>query len=258
MRFNLRMLILLVSLLTGILSNSFSQASVVNITSDTSSISASADACDMYNNSTCSYSSTVNNVSGSNPFIASLDYAPSSGGFNAYAHADINSTISLSTNLLTGSGNTHAHVYMPSNGGYSSAYASSAVILNFSLTSQSNFSLLLNGNTYDPMMGTYNYGSNIFNLSSVSTVGACNGWAMAFSQINSNINKSGLIPACDFKLTVSASAGPTWPTNSGGASYSYSLQFTPVAAPVPLPAAFWLFVSGLLGLMSVGRKYKSA
>ncbi len=40
---------------------------------------------------------------------------------------------------------------------------------------------------------------------------------------------------------------PTWLTSNPG----YSLEFSPNVTPVPLPAAAWLFGSGLLGLMGI-------
>ncbi len=51
----------------------------------------------------------------------------------------------------------------------------------------------------------------------------------------------------------------TWTTKSVGGfvTSAYTMDFTP-AAPVPVPAAAWLFGSGLLGLAGAARRRRSA
>ena len=50
--------------------------------------------------------------------------------------------------------------------------------------------------------------------------------------------------------------GPFGDATGGGAGYNANFNFT--APAVPVPAAVWLFGSGLLGLVGVARRRKAA
>lgn len=86
----------------------------------------------------------------------------------------------------------------------------------------------------------------------------------------SDIDTNSLTIDGDFVLAVSADGGTTWTggdINSGSEFTSpeantYAVHFTGIGgteivvdlAPVPVPAAVWLFGSGLLGLVGVARR----
>ena len=59
-----------------------------------------------------------------------------------------------------------------------------------------------------------------------------------------------------FTLTYDAHVPLNDPSNFGGVAYSLSLEGT--VSAVPVPAAVWLFGSGLLGLVGVARRKKQA
>lgn len=59
-----------------------------------------------------------------------------------------------------------------------------------------------------------------------------------------------------YTLTYSATVLEGSPSNFGGSQYLLSLTGT--VSAVPVPAAIWLFGSGLLGLVGVARRRKAA
>ncbi len=61
-------------------------------------------------------------------------------------------------------------------------------------------------------------------------------------------------PAHTYRLYMHASAGDIG--DAGGVSMSHNMVFVPDPSTVPIPAAFWLLGSGLLGLIGIRRRYK--
>lgn len=61
-----------------------------------------------------------------------------------------------------------------------------------------------------------------------------------------------------YTLTYAAVVPQADPSNFGGVAYELNLVGTVGAAVVPVPAAVWLFGSGLLGLVGVARRRTSA
>jgi hypothetical protein len=51
---------------------------------------------------------------------------------------------------------------------------------------------------------------------------------------------------------------PTGSFSGGGSSHLATGHYLIMASPVPIPAAVWLFSSGLLGLISIARRKKAA
>jgi hypothetical protein len=86
------------------------------------------------------------------------------------------------------------------------------------------------------------YGDNYGGQLAVSASGTAGGAALAFYEFTQNVSTRTSVP------TVSSYAG-TWSLSATG-----DLMYTVGAAAVPLPAAVWLFGSGILGLAGVARR----
>jgi len=84
-------------------------------------------------------------------------------------------------------------------------------------------------------------------------------WGTGFSNGVANFTWSGVYGAAytlDYHATVPVGDPP--PNYFGGVGYSLHLVGTvQAAAPVPVPAAVWLFGSGLLGLLGIARRRKA-
>lgn len=59
-------------------------------------------------------------------------------------------------------------------------------------------------------------------------------------------------------LIASSNIGDAWGSSFSGIQYTEEMNITLTASPIPVPAAAWLFGSGLLGLVGVARRRKQA
>ena len=161
------------------------------------------------------------------------------------AYADTNSTIAASGEHFIANGTTEAAAFTDSleYPGVAESYALSSFGLFFSLDSAYNYSLI--GQTV---------GWAEVDLSTVGLFGGPNpssGVLLPFSS-------SGVLAPGDYSLYAYAVAddmvfGHPDPVFS---HYSVELILSPVAT-VPVPAAVWLFGSGLLGLVGIARRKKA-
>lgn len=109
-----------------------------------------------------------------------------------------------------------------------------------SLTGCSSTSTLLKGATYSNSLG--NGG-----LSTSQSLGG----TLEMMYITQNGTQPGQAIAAGFDFYDNADGRATWNLASNGA-LTYNIEGAPAA--VPLPAAVWLFGSGLLGLAGIGRR----
>jgi hypothetical protein len=84
-------------------------------------------------------------------------------------------------------------------------------------------------------------------MGATGTSGTAGGTALAFYQYNDTGSTSSIVTPTQFG---NATGAATWALSASG-DLVYSV---PGAAPVPLPAAMWLFGSGLLGLAGISRR----
>jgi len=109
-----------------------------------------------------------------------------------------------------------------------------------------------------------NFSVNAVNANSDTSVDM-SGWRVAWGEVP-EINMGGGAPAviscggCGdgdaYTLDYSAVVPPGDPSGFGGVLYAVHLEGT--ISQVPVPAAVWLFGSGLLGLVGVARRKKAA
>ena len=123
--------------------------------------------------------------------------------------------------------------------------------------------------------GAWSFFGNLGTNFSVSAVSAnsdteidMSGWRVAWGEVPS-INMGGggtgtiSCGACDigdtYSLQYTATVPPGDPSGFGGVVYSLTLEGSIVeTSAIPVPAAVWLFGSGLLGLVGVARRKKAA
>ena len=150
------------------------------------------------------------------------------------AYADTNSTIAASGEHFIANGITETTTFpdlFTNDPGFVSSYATSAFDLIFSLDSTYNYSLI--GETFGLAQVTLPNGLQV-----VGVGGA--------------ISASGVLTPGEYTLSGYATADGAMLLGGVNPYSGYSIEFT--LAPVPVPAAVWLFGSGLLGLISVARR----
>jgi len=87
-----------------------------------------------------------------------------------------------------------------------------------------------------------------------SDIGSFLGWAAAASQgTSASATLSLFLSAGQYTLILGGYNGTT-----AGANLAYTATISAAAAPVPIPAAAWLFGSSVVGLLGFGRRKKSA
>jgi hypothetical protein len=104
--------------------------------------------------------------------------------------------------------------------------------------------------------GTIGNGAiNLASFSPITDLLTIGGWQLDLSSMSITdqtasvltLSGGGLLTGNGFDAT-----GATWTFSSNSAGTSYSMTVT--ASAVPVPAAVWLFGSGLLGLIGIARK----
>lgn len=99
------------------------------------------------------------------------------------------------------------------------------------------------------------FGALFFNYNAISNIDTMQVWDTTYN-LDSSISLSSTDVISDFY--PAGSGAPGHPSISGatiGFTYNYDLLLTPTA--VPVPAAVWLFGSGLLGLVGIARRKKA-
>jgi hypothetical protein len=89
----------------------------------------------------------------------------------------------------------------------------------------------------------------------------------SYSQLNQNHSSTALdyaslsligLKAGHYLLSLGGSCGSPNPTSSCGTGQNYGFRVETATAPVPLPAAVWLFGSAAAGLIGIGRRKPSS
>lgn len=130
-------------------------------------------------------------------------------------------------------------------------------VVNSGGTATGNFGLTIG--FPDPLVtsGAAGASANIVSFTSVTNFFTIGGWQLDLSTLDAidqridllNMSGSGVVSGNGFDAT-----GATW-SFSGDTPTSYSMTITSTGIPaVPVPAAVWLFGSGLIGLAGVARR----
>jgi len=214
-----------------------------------------------------SASSSRNSLGDFSDFDKSVAVGANLGESSASASAEQTSQISATSISATGMAAANAEInpFAPSFFASANASANTSLFVSFELTSPQLFDL----------SGTLSSDADLFGFAQadVSLTSQDGSFSLLLSAPfpggqTTPFDLSGTLFPNVYTLTANANIGAdaffdTDPV--GGASeFSFDLEFLPdplrylAIVPVPLPAAFWLFAAGLIGLAGIARAGKTA